>query len=56
MIELNRALQGMNLSMIKQAGFTLLRLLVTNFIYIVLVFDSFAVSHKITIVLFYFLS
>lgn len=43
MPELNRALQGMNLSMIKQVGFTLLLLLVTNFIYMVLVFGSFEV-------------
>ncbi|MBE6172105.1 MAG: CPBP family intramembrane metalloprotease [Enterococcus faecium] len=43
MSELNRALQGLNLSMMKQVGFTLLLLLVTNFIYMVLVFGSFEV-------------
>lgn len=43
MSELNRALQGLNMSMMKQVGFTLLLLLVMNYIYMVLVFGSFEV-------------
>ena len=43
MPELNRSLKGLNLSMMKQVGFTLLLLLVMNFIYMILVFGSFEV-------------
>ena len=41
--ELKRALKGLNLTMMKQVGFTLLLLLLANFMYMVLVFCSFEV-------------